>query len=53
MSQDTVYIERANGRFEAWAYSDGLRIFLKHSYNQSELIYLYETKQKCKVIIVE
>ena len=30
---DTLYLERAHGRFETWAYSDGRRVQMKHFSN--------------------
>ena len=30
---ETLYVERANGRFEAWTYSDGNRVFITFASN--------------------
>ena len=27
-AMDTAYVERANGRWEAWTYSDGVRVMI-------------------------
>ncbi len=34
---EAVYRERANGRFEFWVYSDGLRVMVTESWVQREL----------------
>lgn len=40
---DTAYIERANGRFEAWTYSDGERLYIAHRADRIDLaIYLMD-----------
>lgn len=38
MGNDTAYIERANGRWEAWTYADGRRLILGHSHTLGALI---------------
>jgi hypothetical protein len=34
---DTIYRERANGRFEFWTYADGRRVFVSASWAQREV----------------
>jgi hypothetical protein len=34
----TAYIERANGRWEAWTWADGDRYFLGHGYDLSAFV---------------
>jgi len=34
MKTDTAYLERVNGQWEAWTYSDGQRIYLRKSHDQ-------------------
>jgi len=29
MTRDTLYMEKSNGRWETWTYSDGQRVFLR------------------------
>lgn len=35
---DTAYVERANGRYEAWSYSDGQRVYIaRHTGTKAEV----------------
>ena len=45
MTRDTVYKERANGRFEFWTYSDGRRVMISEVFAQLML------RQGAKLVI--
>lgn len=31
--KDTLYIDKINGRFEMFTYSDGIKVYIGHHYN--------------------
>jgi hypothetical protein len=34
---DKLFVERSNGRWEAWTYSDGQRIYVMRTYEYSKV----------------
>ena len=46
-----MYVERANGRWEAWTYSDGQRIYIMHAYDYGR-VEAYAHKHHFKLVCV-
>lgn len=51
LSHDTAYIERSNGRWEAWTYSDGDRVVVSRGWNLDILRHSLELRGFSVVVV--
>lgn len=49
---DTLYCQFANGRWEAWSYSDGSRVFVLRSHCKGNII-AYATRHGFRYVEVQ
>lgn len=51
MTKDTVYIERANGAWEAWTYCDGDRVYLGRFVHWDDFYVTFGSKRYHLVVV--
>jgi hypothetical protein len=50
---DTAYVERANGRYEAWTYADGQRVMVARWYGTQDALMRTLRAEGYTVVLVD
>jgi hypothetical protein len=52
MNRGTIYVERANGSYEAWTYVDGDRIYIGR-FTFLDDVYIHYSARKWRIVRVD
>ena len=50
--RDTIYVDKVNGRYELFAYSDGIRVYIGH-FSDYELVEYYAKTKHYRIVMLQ